>query len=67
MAWVEHHYTYNFQVYTGKIFGHPEKRQGQRVVKDFVSLLYGSGRRITVDSFFTDLELTEELLRINSR
>ncbi|KRX53979.1 hypothetical protein T06_2769 [Trichinella sp. T6] len=49
---VEHRYTYNYHGYAGKIYDHPEKkRQGQ--------LYHG----ITVNSFYTDFELIEDLLK----
>lgn len=51
-----------FQVYTGKINNVPEKGQGVRVVKDLCTHLYGSGRNVTTDNFFTDVTLAQHLL-----
>ena len=44
----------NLQVYLGKATdGVTEKKQGARVVKDHVTFLFGSGRNVTTDNFFT--------------
>lgn len=55
-------YLYNLQVYTGKKGNHPEKKQGERIVKDLIEPMYGTGRGITVDNFFTSAPLAEFLL-----
>ena len=55
-------YCGNIQVYLGKQTVAPAKEQGQRVVKDLAQHILGAGRNITVDNFFTDLKLAEELL-----
>ncbi|XP_055336857.1 piggyBac transposable element-derived protein 1-like [Paramacrobiotus metropolitanus] len=60
-------YCCNIQVYTGKSPGAPpERNQGRRVVLDLVQYLgVDSGRNVTTDNFFTDLELGLELLKRN--
>jgi hypothetical protein len=55
-------YCGNAQVYTGKEGNVPEKGQGARVVKDLVTYIYNTGRNITMDNFFTDVELADHLL-----
>jgi len=40
----------------------PEKGRGKRVVRDMTKHLYGTGRNVTVDNFFTDYGLSQELL-----
>ena len=56
-------YCLNFQVYTGRAIGAPpEKHQGQRVVLELTEHLEG-GYNITVDNFFTSVQLAESLLR----
>lgn len=56
-------YCINLQLYTGKIGVAPERRQGARVVFDLCSHLLGSGRNITTDNLFTDLQLAKDLLQ----
>jgi len=46
-------YACNMQVHTGKRGGVREKKQGHRVVKDTVCHMYGTGRGVTTDNFFT--------------
>ncbi|XP_055355335.1 uncharacterized protein LOC129600779 [Paramacrobiotus metropolitanus] len=57
-------YCCNIQVYTGKSPGvPPERNQGRRVVLDLVQYLgVDSGRNVTTDNFFTDLELGKSFL-----
>jgi hypothetical protein len=52
-------------VYTGKEGDKAETNQGQRVVKDITKPLYGSGRNVTTDNFFTSYELAQFLLTKN--
>jgi Transposase IS4 len=53
----------NLQVYLGKATdGVTEKKQGARVVKDLVTFLFGSGRNVTTENFFTGYELGQFLL-----
>jgi len=49
-------YACNMQVYTGKSGGVRKKKQGLRVVKDMVCHMYGTGRGVTIDNFFTSCE-----------
>jgi hypothetical protein len=42
--------------------GVTEKNQGARVVKDLTSFLYGTGRNVTTDNFFTGHQLGQFLL-----
>ena len=56
-------YLYNAQVYLGKEGHLPEIGQGQRVVLDLAQPLFGSGRNITTDNFFTSIPLTTALLK----
>lgn len=51
------------QAYLGKVGNTVEKGQGARVVKDLCQHLYGSGRNITMDNFFTQYTLAQELLQ----
>lgn len=53
------------QIYTGQAASGRETKQGERVVKDLASKFRGSDRNITVDNFFTTLELAEHLLSWN--
>ena len=50
-------YAYNMQVHTGTTDRIREKKQGLRVVKDMVCHMYGTGRAVTDDNFFTSCEL----------
>jgi len=53
----------NMQVYTGKRAGEPpEKNQGERVVRDLIEVIKGSGRNVTMDNFFTSVPLARHLL-----
>lgn len=51
------------QAYLGKVGDTAEKGQGARVVKDLCQHLYGSGRNVTMDNFFTNYGLAQELLQ----
>ena len=53
------------QVYAGKNGGIREKKQDLQVVKDMVCRMYGTGRGVTSDSFFTSCELANFLLSKN--
>ena len=53
------------QVYTGKSGGVQEKKQALQVLKDMVCHMYGTGRVVTTDNFFTNCELTNFLLSKN--
>lgn len=55
-------YVSNMQVYLGKQGDSPEQKQGERVVKDLSVRLFGSGRNITTDNFFTSYNLAQFLL-----
>ena len=55
-------YVCNLQVYLGKEGESAEQRQGERVVKDLTLRLYGSGRNVTTDNFFTSYNLAQFLL-----
>jgi hypothetical protein len=55
-------YSYNIQVYTGKTDGIREKKQDLRVDKGMVCHMYGTGRAVTADNFFTSRELAKLLL-----
>jgi hypothetical protein len=51
------------QVYTGKKAGEcAEKNQGERVVRDMIEVIQGSGRNITTNNFFTSIPLARHLL-----
>lgn len=66
LADVRTSYLFNLQVYTGKQpGGKPEKDQGSRVVKDLAQPIYGTGRGITTDNFFTSVGLANFLLEKN--
>ena len=57
-------YLYNLQVYTGRLPGNaPEKNQGRRVVCDMMKPLFGTGRSVTTDNFFTSVPTAELLLK----
>ena len=58
-------YVCNTQVYTGKSDGIRKKKQGLQIVKDVVRHLYGTGRGVTTDNFFTSYELANLLLTKN--
>ena len=55
-------YVLNIQLYSGKQSSQPEKNQGERVVRDMVSTIEGSGRNVTMDNFFTSVTLARQLL-----
>lgn len=56
-------YAGNLQVYLGKASdGIVEKQQGARIVRDLSEYIYGSGRNITMDNFFTSYDLAIHLL-----
>ena len=50
------------QVQTGKSNGIREKKQDLRVVKVMVCHMYGTGRGVTSNNFFTSCELANFLL-----
>ncbi|XP_038072683.1 piggyBac transposable element-derived protein 4-like isoform X2 [Patiria miniata] len=54
------HYTYNMQPYV-KEQGQRETQLGARVVKDMVEPVYGTGRNVTTDNFFTSKALADYL------
>ncbi|XP_062705222.1 piggyBac transposable element-derived protein 4-like [Aedes albopictus] len=54
-------YICNLQVYCGKTEGKVEKGQGKRVVGDLIKPFTMAWRELTVDNFFTSVELCEEL------
>lgn len=54
-------YVYNCQVYLGKEGNLPEIGQGKRVVEQLAQPIFGSGRNITTDNFFTSVPLAESL------
>ena len=56
-------YCCNIDVYLGKIENTVERKQGQRVVKQLTDFWQNSNRIITIDNFFTDITLTEEMLQ----
>nr|XP_029732190.1 piggyBac transposable element-derived protein 4-like [Aedes albopictus] len=58
---VDCQYISNFQIYTGKKGGTPEKGQGKRVVLDLLQPFLNSWREVTTDNFFTSRELAEDL------
>lgn len=58
-------YVSNMQVYLGKQGNSPEQKQGERVVKDLSVRLFGSGRNVTTDNFFTSYNLAQFLLTKN--
>ncbi|XP_053968609.1 uncharacterized protein LOC128870040 [Anastrepha ludens] len=53
------------QIYTDQAPTGRETNQGERVVKDLVSRFHGTGRNITMDNFFTSLNLLESLSSMN--
>jgi len=53
------------QVQTGKSNGIREKKQDLRVVKVMVCHMYGTGRGVTSNNFFTSCELANFLLTKN--
>ena len=55
-------YACNMQACTGNNGGVRAKKQGSQVVKDMVCHMYGSGRGITTDNFFTSCEIANFLL-----
>jgi len=50
------------QAYLGKVGNTVERGQGARVVKNLCQHLCGTGRNITMDNFFTQYTLAQELL-----
>jgi len=65
MCNVSSSYLYNLQVYLGKEGESSEQQQGARVVRDLATPMYGSGRNITIDNFFTSHALAKFLLGQN--
>jgi hypothetical protein len=58
--------THNMWMYTGKKEGEPqEQNQSMRVVRDLEFPLFGTGRGVTTDNFFTSCQLAEYLLTRN--
>lgn len=57
-------YCGNAQVYLGKIGNVPEKGQGARVVRDLTECISGTGRNVTMDNLFTDVDLAKHLLTL---
>lgn len=55
-------YTYNIQIYLGKQGHLPEVGLAKRVVLDLCRPLFGSGRNVTVDNYFSSVPLAKELL-----
>jgi len=54
-------YLCNLQVYNGKLPGNaPQKNLGHRVVCDLMEPLFGTGRGVTTDNFFTSVPTAEE-------
>jgi hypothetical protein len=49
-------------LHIGRTDGARDKRQGLRVLKDMVCYIYGNGRGVTADNFFTSCELANRLL-----
>jgi hypothetical protein len=58
-------YLCNLQMYLGKVGSTPELHQGARVMTDLAEPLFGSGRNVTVDNFFTSYALGQSLLSKN--
>jgi hypothetical protein len=59
-------YLYNLQIYTGKLPGNAtDKNLGHRVVCDLMEPLFGTGRGVTTDNFFTSVPTAEYLLQKN--
>ena len=56
-------YIFNYDVYLGKRGTSPEVAQGKRVVEELMQPLFGSGRNVTVDNFFTSVPLAQSLLQ----
>lgn len=54
-------YVDDFQIYTGKVGGLPEKNLGPRVIKDLTNSLSGKNHRVYFDNYFTSLPLLREL------
>jgi hypothetical protein len=50
------------QLYIGMTDGAKEKKQGLRGLKDMVCYIYGTGRGVTADNFFTSCEQANLLL-----
>ena len=58
-------YICNLQAYLGKVGSAVERHQGARVVADLAEPLFGSGRNITIDNFFTSYALGQTMLSKN--
>ena len=58
-------YLFNCEIYTGKKNDNREKNQGENVVKTLTMPIYKSGRNVTMDNFFTTLNLSRYLLEQN--
>ena len=58
-------YLLNVHPYTGKIDGVRETNQGERVVTQLISSYYGTWRGVTVDNFFTSVQLAKKLFENN--
>lgn len=55
-------HAYKMQLYIGRTDGTREKKQGLRILKDKVCYIYGTGRGVTTDNYFTNCELANRLL-----
>ena len=58
-------YMSNFQIYTGKVKGKPERNLSSRVVKDLLEPLNFSFARVCFDNFYTGYELLQDLVGKN--
>lgn len=56
-----HYFCYNLHLYTGKEDRPKEVGLGEHVVFELAQFLFGSGRNITTDNFFTSLALARKL------
>ena len=59
----ENAYVFNGQIYLGKEGHLPEVGQAQRIVVDLVRPLFGAGRNVTTDNYFTSVSLANSLLK----
>ena len=62
MADAKNSYPCNAQIYRGKSHYGPEIGQAQWVVRDLTSNIQHTGRNITVDNYFSTVDLANELL-----
>ena len=54
-------YTLTAKPYLGKIARSPHINLGRNTALELVQPFFGSGRNLTCDNFFTDMELTNQL------